>query len=60
MEIIEPDIQEIILDILPSNGQLAMELMCQLTANMILSIPNSNINNVIERIKFYLAEYEGT
>ena len=60
MSTIEPDIQEAILDILPEDGQLATELMCQLLANMILSVPDTDINKISERIKAHLAAYEGT
>ena len=60
METIEPDIQDAILDILPNDGPLAMRLMRQLLANMILSLEGSSINDVIELIRLNLAEYEGT
>jgi len=60
METIEPDIQDAILDILPNDGPLAMRIMCQLLANMILSLEGSSINDVIELIRLNLAEYEGT
>ena len=60
MGTIEADIQEIILNTLPADGPLAMELMCQLVANMILSIPGATIDKVVERLKFHLAMYEGT
>ena len=60
MRTIEPDIQSAILDILPNDGPLAIRLMCQLLANMILSIRADNIDDVINRIRSELAEYEGT
>ena len=60
MKTIERDIQEAILKLLPANGPLAIELMCQLIANMILNIDEAHLHQTIERIKFHLAEYEGT
>lgn len=60
MKTIEPDIQEAILKVLPADGTLAMDLMCQLVANMILSIDEAHLHQTIERIKFHLAAYEGT
>lgn len=60
MKTIEPAIQEAILDILPDNGNTAIELMCQLIANMILSIDNIDINLVTKLIKVNLDEYQGT
>jgi hypothetical protein len=60
MQTIEPVIQETILKALPADGQLAKEVMCQLLANMILSIPNSTVDEIVERLRFHLAAYEGT
>lgn len=60
MQTIEPDIQEVILEALPEDGPLAMEVMCQLLANMILSIADASIDKTVERLKFHLADYEGT
>ncbi len=60
MKTIEPDIQEVILNALPADGPLAMELMCQLMANMILSINEATIHKTVARINFHLGEYEGT
>lgn len=57
---IEPEIQEIILDALPSDGDRALEVMAQLTANMIISIKGANIITYIENLKHHLAQYEGT
>lgn len=59
MQTIEPKAQETILDVLPDDGNLAIEVMCQLLANMILSVP-SNLPKVTERIKFYIDDYAGT
>ena len=60
MRTIKPDIQNAILDILPDDGPLATRLMCQLLANMIISIGEDNIDDVINRIRLELASYEGT
>jgi len=60
MKTIEADIQEMILKALPADGPLAMDLMCQLMANMILSITEASIDKTIARLKFHLAAYEGT
>lgn len=55
-----PDIQEKILDVLPSDGLIALGVMSQLTANMILSIKDANIDSFINNLKSDLALYEGT
>lgn len=61
MQTIEPTIQEEILTVLPSDYNKAMEVMCQLIANMMLSGDTPwDINMTFERIKLRLAEYEGT
>lgn len=60
MKTIEPRIQKAILDILPDDGTIAIEVMCQLMANMILSIDKINVNLVVELIKFNLDNYQGT
>lgn len=61
MTTIEPDIQEQILTALPEDYNQAMEVMCQLLANMMLSGNCPwNINKTTARIKSNLAEYEGT
>jgi len=57
---IEPDIQDAIVDILPNDGHKALEVMAQLTANMIISINNANIDDYIKNLKNHLASYEGT
>lgn len=57
---IEPDIQEAILDILPDNGPKALDVMAQLTANMIIKIKGANINDYVKNLKRHLALYEGT
>jgi len=56
---IEPDIQEAIIVILPNDGYKALEVMAQLTANMILSINNANIDDYIKNLKNHLASYKG-
>lgn len=55
-----PDVQEKILDALPSDGLIALGVMSQLTANMIISINGANINDFIADLKSNLALYEGT
>lgn len=60
MKTIEPDTQELILDVLPKDGLLALELMCQLLANMIISIDGASVTCAIDLIKFHVDEYEGT
>lgn len=60
MQTIEPDIQEAILDALPNDGSLALKLMAQLIANMLLSIKDANVNNFINDLKLNLQLYEGT
>lgn len=57
---LEPDIQEKILDILPNDGTLALKVMSQLTANMLISIKNANFVDYINNLKSDLALYEGT
>lgn len=57
---IEPKIQDDILNILPDDGPLALKLMAQLTANIILSIKDANVNDYITDLKLQLALYEGT
>ncbi len=58
---IEPDIQEAIIDALPNDYDQAMEVICQLIANMMLSGSAPwDWHKVTSKIKFHLAEYEGT
>jgi hypothetical protein len=61
MRTIEPTIQESIVDILPQDYDLAMGLMCQLLANMMLSGDAPwDINKTIAELKANLAAYAGT
>ena len=60
METIEPDIQDNILTILPDDGPLALKVINQLAANMIISIKDANINDFITELKSNIANYEGT
>lgn len=60
MKTIRPATQELILDALPDEGSEAIELMAQLLANMILCIDGATIDKTIDRLRFHLAEYEGT
>lgn len=60
MRTIEPEVQDIILNILPKDGPIALEVMCQLLANMILSIDGASVTCIIDCIKFHINEYEGT
>ncbi len=59
MQTIEPNTQKEIIRILPQDGDLAIDLMCQLLANMILSINKATIDKAVTRLKFHLDEYEG-
>jgi hypothetical protein len=54
---IEPEIQEQILNILPDDGPLALKIMCQLLANMIMSINHTKLGWVIAEIKTNLVNY---
>lgn len=60
MRTIEPGIQEKILDTLPDDGPLALELMAQLVANMVLSINGADINTFIACLRRELDLYEET
>ena len=61
MPTIEPILQEAILDILPNDYDLAMCLMCQLLANMMLSGDGSwPVQRITQQITCELAAYEGT
>lgn len=60
MQTIEPGVQNLILNALPDDGPLALEVMCQLLANLILSIDGASVPSAIERIMFHVDEYEGT
>lgn len=54
---IENDIQETILEALPSDGLKALEVMAQLSANMILSIPEADLDKFITRVRWNYAAY---
>jgi hypothetical protein len=60
MKTIEPEIQEKILDILPEDGSLALRLVAQLAANMILSIEGATIGSFVAELKENLEQYAGT
>lgn len=61
MQTIEPAIQETILTALPEDYDQAMEVMCQLLANMMLSGHAPwDINKTVARIRLRLDEYAGT
>ena len=60
MKTIEPDVQNKLLDILPEDGTLALKVINQLVANMIISIKDANINDFITELKSNIANYEGT
>jgi hypothetical protein len=60
MKIIESNIQDIILQVLPADGPLAIELMCQLLANMILAIRGPSVEDVVTSIHKHLDFYNRT
>lgn len=60
IKFIQPDIQETILNILPDYGPNALNLMAQLTANMLISIDGANINDYIVSLNNHLVSMEGT
>jgi hypothetical protein len=55
---IKPDIQEAILCLLPDEGDLALCIMAQLLANMILSIKDANAQAVVDLIWLNLNCYK--
>lgn len=57
---VEPETQEKILDVLPEDGPLSLKIMAQLSANMILSIDNANIDDFIADLRKNMGEYQGT
>lgn len=56
-EAIEPDIQDTILTALPGDGPLALEVMAQLSANMVLSIRGADLESFIERVRHHYISY---
>lgn len=61
-ETIESDIQGVILNALPDDYDLAMRVMCQLIANMMLSndMASWSIDRTTKEIEINLLAYEGT
>ena len=61
-ETIESDIQGVILNALPNDYDLAMRVMCQLIANMMLSNDTAawSIERTTKEIQANLLAYEGT
>ena len=59
MKTIKPEIQSAILELLPEDGPLAIELVCQLLANMVLSIDGATIPLTVKSLEQHFAEYEG-
>ncbi len=57
IETIEPDIQEKILDALPADGPLALKVMAQLSANMLLEIKGADLGLFIKDIQDNHAAY---
>jgi len=55
---IEPEIQDAILDILPNDPAIALDVMAQLSANMLVSIP-ADLDKFIENLKIRFAAYKG-
>ena len=61
MPTIEPFLQEAILNSLPNDYDLAMSLMCQLLANMMLSGNTPwDMTKVTDRLRAELDAYAGT
>lgn len=58
MPTIEAATQEAILEILPEDGPLALRLMAQLVANMIISIDEGDIETFIADLRRELATFE--
>lgn len=54
---IEPECQDKILDILPDDGNLALKVMAQLSANMLLSIKGADLGLFIKDIQDNFAAY---
>lgn len=54
---IEPDTQQIILDALPNEGNIALEVMAQLSANMILSIPGMKLDLFLGMVRAHYEAY---
>lgn len=61
MQTIKPHIQEVILNALPDDYDLAMEVMCQLMANLMLCGDTPwGINKTTTKLKDNLDAYAGT
>lgn len=56
---INPDLQATIVNLLPDDQDEAMEIMCQLIANFILSMENKSEQSVSELIHKHLISYKG-
>lgn len=56
MKTIQPEIQLAIIDILPDDGELALKIMCQMLANMILSVDDASRINTIKFVRTDLIE----
>lgn len=54
---VEPDAQDSILDVLPRDGSVALEVMAQLSANMVTSIPEADLESFIERVRYYYRNF---
>jgi hypothetical protein len=51
LKTIEPDIQEKIIDILPNDGPLALKVMAQLSANILLEVKGAELELFIKDIQ---------
>lgn len=56
--LLEPEIQDAMLDILPEDGPLALSIMAQLSANMLTSINGANVDDFIADLKSNLETYK--
>lgn len=56
---IQPDIQEAIITMLPDPEEEAIEIICQITANLILSMENQSKEKVFKLIEKNIIAYKG-
>ena len=58
MQTLEPDIQEKIITMLPEDGELAILVLAQLFANVVMSVNGMNINAAVDMIMVNWKSYE--
>lgn len=54
---IEPEIQEAILTALPEDGELALQIMAQLCANIVLSVKGANLDRFLVEVELNYLDY---